>query len=441
MNKKVLKNAAWIIGCRIVQVVFALVINILQTRELKPDGFGQLSYAISICAFMLPIVRLGIENVLVNEFIRHPEEEGKIMGTSLLLTFISSLVCIGGAAAFVAVANPNEPVTLIVCVLYSLLLIAQSLDLVQYWFQAKYLSKYTSLTILLTYIVITAYKIFLLVTHKSIYWYAVSNALDYGIISAVLMIIYRVKGGQRMTFSWQTAKRVFDQSKHYILPQLMVAVYAQSGTLLLKALYDTETVGFYSLAVTISGYTNFFFVAIIDSMRPLIFESKLIGEKPYRDNVTALYSIVTYLALAQSVVISLAAGWLIPTLYGSNYNAAVLPTQIIIWYSTFSYIGSVRNVWMLAEKKQRYLWIINMGGAIVNVGLNLVLIPALGAVGAAITALITQIFTNVIMSFFIKPIRESNLFLLRGLDPRYLKRLVMVLFHRKGRKKTAKSQE
>ena len=174
MNKKVVKNAAWIIGCRIVQAVFALVINILQARELAPEGFGQLTYAISICAFMLPIIRLGIEHVLVNELIRHPEEEGKIMGTSLLLSLITSVCCIGGVAIFVSLANPNEPVTLVVCVLYSLLLIAQSADLIQYWFQAKYLSKYTSLTVLGAYLVVTAYKIFLLVTHKSIYWFAVS---------------------------------------------------------------------------------------------------------------------------------------------------------------------------------------------------------------------------------------------------------------------------
>lgn len=430
MNQKVVKNAAWIIGCRIVQAVFALVINILQARELAPEGFGQLAYAISICAFMLPIIRLGIEHVLVNELIRHPEEEGKIMGTSLLLSLITSVCCIGGVAIFVSLANPNEPVTLVVCVLYSLLLIAQSADLIQYWFQAKYLSKYTSLTVLGAYLVVTAYKIFLLVTHKSIYWFAVSNALDYSIISAVLILIYFLKKGQRFSFSLKTAGRVLSESKHYILPQLMVAVYAQTGTLLLKALYDTETVGYYNLAVSISGYTNFVFLAIIDSMRPLILETKLEDEKKYRENMTLLYSIVMYLAIAQSVAICLLAKPVVPFLYGAEYTPAILPLQIIIWYSTFSYLGSVRNVWLLAEGKQKYLWMINLGGAIVNVSLNLILIPYWGVIGAAVTALVTQIFTNVIMSAILKPLRESNMFILRGLRPDNLKRFFHLIFRR-----------
>lgn len=206
---------------------------------------------------------------------------------------------------------------------------------------------------------------------------------------------------------------------------------AQAGTVLLKALYDSATVGYYTLAVSIPGYTNFVFLAVIDSMRPLILETKLEDEQKYRHNVTTLYSIITYLSLAQSVVICLVAKPIVPLLYGAEYSAAILPLQIISWYSAFSYLGAVRNVWMLAEGKQRYLWIINLCGAIVNVGLNLLLIPLYGVVGAAVTALITQVFTNVIMNCFIKPIRESNVFILEGLNPRHFKHIVGILRKRK----------
>ena len=60
----------------------------------------------------------------------------------------------------------------------------------------------------------------------------------------------------------------------------------------------------------------------------------------------------------------------------------------------FSYLGSVRNVWMLAENKQKYLWIINLSGALGNVILNLILIPIMGVNGAAVASLCTQIFAK-----------------------------------------------
>ena len=82
-------------------------------------------------------------------------------------------------------------------------------------------------------------------------------------------------------------------------------------------------------------------------------------------------------------------------MYGEAYLAAVPLLQIITWYSAFSYMGSVRNIWMLAEEKQKYLWIINLSGALLNVVGNFILIPLIGAAGAAIASVVTQFFTCV----------------------------------------------
>ena len=131
----------WIIGCRIVQSVLALIINMLTARYLEPEGYGLLNYAASIVTFILPVARLGVSHVLVREIIEHPDKEGETMGTSLLMTSLSAVFCIIGIGGFVALTDPDEPGTLVVCMLYSLLLIAHCFDLIQYWYQAKYLSK------------------------------------------------------------------------------------------------------------------------------------------------------------------------------------------------------------------------------------------------------------------------------------------------------------
>ena len=70
------------------------------------------------------------------------------------------------------------------------------------------------------------------------------------------------------------------------------------------------------------------------------------------------------------------------------------------------------------ENKQKYLWRINLIGAFANVVLNFVMIPIWGINGAAIASLITQIFTNVIVGYIIKPIRPNNRIMVKSLDPR-----------------------
>ena len=181
MNR-VVNNAAWIIGCKIIKALLTLLVTALTARYLTPIGYGLLNYAASVVAFVLPLMKLGFDATLTYEFVRAPEEDGRTLGTALLLNLASGLLCMGGVAAFVYVANPGETETLIVCTLYSILLLFQATEMVQYWFQARLLSRYTAPAMLFSYLCVTAFQVFLLMTGKSVYWFALSNALDFGII-------------------------------------------------------------------------------------------------------------------------------------------------------------------------------------------------------------------------------------------------------------------
>ncbi len=428
MNKnRVLKNASWIIGFQVVKSLLGLVISMLTARFLGPSNFGLINYAASIVAFVSPIMYLGLTGVLVQEIVNRPESEGKILGTAISLSFFSSLLCIGGVIAFVNIANKGERDTIIVCALYSILLIFQSLEMIVYWFQAKLLSKYSSIVSLIAYLLVSAYKIFLLTTKKSVYWFAVSNALDCMIIAVCLLIVYRKLGGQKLRFSFADAKRMLSKSRYYIISNMMITIFAQTDRIMLKLMIDDAATGYYSAAVTCAGMTGFIFSAIIDSFRPMIFDNKKTDERQYENNMCRLYSIIIYLSLLQSVVITVFSKLIIHILYGSAYDPSINALRLIVWYTTFSYLGSVRNIWILAEDKQKYLWIINLSGAAANVLLNYFLIPVMGIMGAALASLVTQIFTNVIIGFIIKPIRYNNTLMFRALNPVYLKGIAKML--------------
>lgn len=421
-SKQVFNNAKWIIICKIIQSVMQLIIGMLSARYLGPSNYGLINYAASIVVFALPLMKLGFNATLVYELVESPEKEGEIMGTSLLLNAISSIACMMGVSAFAAVANFGEVETLIVCALYSISIFFAALEMIQYWFQYKLLSKYSSVVMLAAYFVVSAYKIFLLVSSKNIYWFVVSHSIEYGIIGIALLFIYKKCNGAKLSFSKYRAKKMFSKSKYYILSSLMVVVFQNTDHIMLTNISGKAENGLYSAAITCGAVAQFVFVAITDSFRPLILSSKKDNESSYELNVSRLYGIIIALSVAQSIFFTIFAELIIYVLYGAEYMAAVPVLRILTWYCAFSYMGTIRNIWLLAEEKQKFLPTINLLGALLNIILNAFMIPLWGACGAAFASFLTQFFTNFILGFILKPIRPNNKLMLKGINPRFLVR-------------------
>lgn len=409
-------NAAWMIGCKIFQALLGVVITMLTARFLGPSNYGIINYASSLVAFVAPIGKLGLDSILVNEFINYPDREGETIGTSMAMSLISSLLCIVGLAGFVALANPGEEITLIVCVLYSIVLFAYAIELIQYWFQAHLLSKYPSIAMLVAYFAKSVYQVILLVNGSDIYWFALSSALDVFIIDALILVQYKRISKQKISYSHTAAKRMFAKGKHYIVSSMMVTIFANTDRIMIKMMLGDTQTGFYSAAVACASITSFVFSSIMYSVRPIILEKHKKKEKSFDNWLTALYSIILYLSLLQCVFIAAFAPLIIRILYGSSYTAAIEPLRWIVWYTTFSYLGTVRNIWIIANEKHNLLWKINMVGAAGNILLNFAMIPLCGISGAAIASLLTQIITNVVLCFVFTDLRPTLRYLKDSLN-------------------------
>jgi O-antigen/teichoic acid export membrane protein len=416
-SNKIINNAKWIIVCKIAQSLLQLIIGMFSARYLGPANYGLINYAGSIVAFMVPLTQLGLNATLVRELIDYPDEEGTIMGTSMVMGVISSVCCVAMVAGFVSVTNPTEPQTLIVCVLYSLCLIFRAIELIQYWFHGKLKAKYPSIMMVCAYVLVSVYKIYLLISQKDIFWFAVVHAIEYGIVGLGLLVIYGKQSVQKLSFSRSVAVRLFKRSKYYILSSMMVTAFQNTDHIMLKMISGDAENGIYSAAITCAGVCQFIYTAIIDSMRPAILTAKKNGSPEYEKNISRLYGIVIYMAIFQAVGYTVFANLIVRILYGAQYMGAASVLRVLVWYVMFSFMGSVRNIWILSEGKQSILWKINLLGALANIIINMILIPQWGAVGAASASLLTQFFTNFILGFLIPSMRANNKLLMAGMHP------------------------
>ena len=190
----------------------------------------------------------------------------------------------------------------------------------------------------------------------------------------------------------------------------MVSIYAQTDKLMLKHLIGEAENGYYATAVSLCTVWCFILSAVIDSVYPSIMEAQKTQNEPlFRKRNVQLYAIVFYLSAFVSLCFTVFAKPIILILYGESYLPAAAPLRIITWYTAFSYLGVARDAWVVAKNRQKYLFRIYATSALANVVLNYLLIPSMGASGAAIASLVAQVFTTLVVPFFIPEMRENSM--------------------------------
>ena len=407
-ENRVANNAAWLIAGKLVHMVLSFLVGLLTARYLGPDHFGLINYAAAYTSFFSALCTLGINSIIVKNFIEHPDEEGETIGTTLLLRALSSLFSALMIVGVVSVLDRGETLTFTVVALYCIGLLFQIFDTLNYWFQARLQSKYYAVATLVAYVIVSAYKVTLLVLGMSVKWFAVANAIEYALVGAVMLWQYHRCGGPRFSCSLRKAGQLLRASRSFIVAGLMVSIYASTDRLMLKQMLSEASVAYYALAVSFSSSWGFLLSAIIDSMTPEIMRTRSTDHETYLCMNRRLYAYVFYAAAFVSLCVSLAAPWLIVFLYGESYRPAVEPLRVVVWYTAFSYLGVARNTWMVCENVQKYLQILYPVSAVMNVVLNLIMIPRWGATGAALASLLTQISTIVVVPYFIPQIRENT---------------------------------
>ena len=409
------KNAGWLIFGRIGQMVISFAVGILTARYLGPANYGVINYALAYTAFFMAFCNLGINSVLVKELIDHPDEEGTILGSSMLLQAISSFLSVALITSIVLLVDAGEITTIAVTVLCNFSLVVRVLESLNYWFQSRLQSRVTAIVLLIAYAVTSAYKVILLIFQKGVEWFAFATTLDYLIVGILLLLCYKKHGGATLSWSVFACRRILSKSTHFILPSLMVSIYGYADKFMLKQMLSESDVGYYATATAVCGMWTFVLSAVIDSMYPSIMEAHKKDRQLYEKKNRQLYAIVFYFAIAVSVLFCILGNWIIWFLYGENYLPAVIPLKVVTWYTSFAYLGVARNAWIVCEDKQRYLKYIYVPAAVSNILLNLVCIPIFGATGAAAATLITQILTTLVIPFFIKDLRYNSALMIEGI--------------------------
>lgn len=114
---------------------------------------------------------------------------------------------------------------------------------------------------------------------------------------------------------------------------------------------------------------------------------------------------------------------IVALLFGENYRDAGIVLSIHIWTTVFVSLGVASSSWIIAEGRQLLSLQRTVIGAIINIVLNLLLIPNYGGMGAALATLISQ-FASCFLFDIIQNVTRRMFFMkLKAMNPLRLKNI------------------
>jgi O-antigen/teichoic acid export membrane protein len=209
-------------------------------------------------------------------------------------------------------------------------------------------------------------------------------------------------------FRKDTAIRLVKDSWPLIFSGVVFSIYMKIDQVMIKEMLNTETVGIYAVAVNLCEIWYVVPTIIVGSVFPAIIHARGRDYKAYLGALQKLHDLFFLLSVLVGIFISVYSDEIIRLLYGEGFKGAGIIWAIYVWSGVFVFQGTIRGRFLVLENQQHLgLWF-RIFSMLANVGLNLLLIPRYGAVGAALATLISYGLPTYVSSLF-HPVLRLNL--------------------------------
>ena len=262
---------------------------------------------------------------------------------------------------------------------------------------------------IIAFAVVALVKVVLVLNEAPIFAFAVTTLIEAILGGLCLVILYKRRGYSLRAWKWRTtiAKALIREGWPLILSGLAVNIYLRIDQIMLGEIVGAQAVGLYSAAIKISEQWYFLPTAIVSSVAPSIYAYAKSGDRDkYYQRLSQLLRVLALVSTAIALPMTFISKGLVTLLFGDSYAAAGSILSIHIWAALFVFTGVGTAPWFTSEGLTHLSFRRTLLGAISNIGLNLVLIPAYAGNGAAVATVISYAISALLYSAIDKRTRK-----------------------------------
>lgn len=410
--KKYFANTSWLIFERVLRILITFIVTIFVVRYLGPKNFGLLSYVLSFFMLFSAIGILGLESIAVRELVKFPNKSDELVGTVFFLRVFGAFILILLIIFTLLIIKEVTSVSILILIAASSS-IFHAFSAIEYYFRAKVQAKYNAYALFLSVVLAAVLKIVFILVKAPLIFFVFAFTAELIFLAFGLIWAYKFNGLKLLQWKFSKALSVtlLKDSWPLILAGISITIYMKIDQIMIKFMINEEAVGYYALAVRLCEAWYFIPVAITSSIFPAIINAKKVSEEFYNNRMQKLYDILAWMAIAIALPVSVFSFFIIKLLFGNNFLQAAPVLTIYIWASVAVFLGVASGQYLIIENFTKLSLGRSIIGMVVNVLLNLILIPEYGIIGAAYATLVSYTLAVFSIGIFPKAVNQLKLML------------------------------
>ncbi|MFA7653576.1 MAG: flippase [Candidatus Magasanikbacteria bacterium] len=393
MSYTVAQNTSFLTIASVLQKAISFVYFTIIARLIGVENTGVYFFAIAFTSIFSVVADFGLASVLTRELAKDQGRSQSYINTILWSKIIFGLVAY--ALIAVAVNILNYPTILKDLVYLSgITMFFDNLHMVFYSvFRAHRNLVYEAIGLVGSQVLTLVIGTVALFGGGALYWLILAYTIP-AIINAVYSGFFaRRKFALRFSFYFDRAvfKLFFLMAVPFALAGIITRLYAYSDSLIMSKLLSARELGYWSVPYKITFAFQFIPMALSASIYPAFSAFFLHSPHKISDLFAKSWRYLFTIVFPLVIGIIVLAKPTIHLLYTPSYNASVPVLQILVVGLVFIFLSFVTGAFLNATNRQSIQTALMAIALAINLASNIILIPRFGIIGAAISALISNL--------------------------------------------------
>ena len=394
---KVLKNYAYNLSYQLLVIILPIITTPYVTRVFSSDDLGTYGYFNSIVTYFILLGTLGVANYGTKVISGHRKEIEKNfwgiyslqLGATLLSLSLYALLCL----TLPFMQNP-------VAYILGLSLVSKGLD-ISWLFQG--LEDFRKITVRnITVKIVGVTSIFLFVKSANDLYLYVFLLTIFELLGQLSMWLPAREFIGRPHFDIEYARHHLKPVILLFLPQVAISLYVTLDRTMLGALASTKDVGIYDQALKLVNILLTLVTSLGSVMLPRVAHLLATGDHKAVNRMHEIsfliYNLVIFPIMAGMLIVN---DDFVQFFLGQDFQDARYAIAIMVFRMFFIGWTNIMGIQILIpHNKNKEFMMSTTVPAIISVGLNLLLLPKLGYIGAAIVSVLTEALVWGIQLFY-----------------------------------------